>query len=177
MEVVRWRSCRVAARFLHGRVVRAVWVELERPDCRDRPPEQRLLLCTDPDLPAPEIITAYAKRWAVEPLFKDMKHGWGLKDAWQRSRQGLMRWVTLLGVGYALTQMLAYSDPARLDGLAEPAPWRPPGTQTAGVIQAGIGRILRAVGLAAFIAAMSAKLRAEARHAGGPSSPTSAQAV
>jgi DDE superfamily endonuclease len=177
MEVVRWRSCRVAARFLHGRVVRAVWMELERPDRRDRPPEQRLLLCTDPDLPAPEIITAYAKRWAVEPLFKDMKHGWGLKDAWQRSRQGLMRWVTLLGVGYALTQMLAYSDPARLDGLAEPAPWRPQGTQTAGVIQAGIGRILRAVGLPAFIAAMSAKLRAEARHAGGPLSPTSAQAM
>src|SRR3954470_18415413 len=62
MEVVRWRSCRVAARFLHGRVVRAVWVELERPDRRDKPPEQRLLLCTDPDLPAPEVITAYAKR-------------------------------------------------------------------------------------------------------------------
>src|SRR3954469_25841313 len=69
LEVVRWRSCRVAARFLHGRVVRAVWVELEHPDRRDRPPEQRLLLCTDPDLPAPDVITAYAKRWAVEPLF------------------------------------------------------------------------------------------------------------
>jgi hypothetical protein len=177
LEVVRWRSCRVAARFLHGRVVRAVWVELERADRPGKPPEQRLLLCTDPDLPAPEIITAYAKRWAVEPLFKDMKHGWGLKDAWQRSRQGLMRWVTLLGVGYALTQMLAYSDPARLDGLAKPAPWRPPGTQTAGVIQAGIGRLLRTVGLPAFIAAMSAKRHAEARHSGGPSSPTPAHAA
>ncbi|MDO9714733.1 hypothetical protein, partial [Paracraurococcus lichenis] len=53
MEVVRWHSCRVAARFLHGRVVRAVWVELERPDRPGKPPEQRLLLCTDPDLPAP----------------------------------------------------------------------------------------------------------------------------
>ena len=177
LEVVRWRSCRVAARFLHGRVVRAVWVELERPDRPGKPPEQRLLLCTDPDLPAPEIITAYAKRWAVEPLFKDIKHGWGLKDAWQRSRQGLMRWVTLLGVGYALTQMLAYSDPARLDGLAKPAPWRPPGTQTAGVIQAGIGRLLHTVGLPAFIAAMSAKIRADAQHSGGPSSPTPAQAA
>jgi hypothetical protein len=177
LEVVRWRSCRVAARFLHGRVVRVVWVELERPDRRDKPPEQRLLLCTDPDLPAPEVITAYAKRWAVEPLVKDLKHGWGLKDAWQRSRQGLMRWVTLLGVGYALTQMLAYTDPARLHGLAEPAPWRPPGTQTAGVIQAGIGRILRGVGLPAFIAAMSAKIRADARHAGGPSSPIPTQAA
>src|SRR4051812_4575926 len=69
-EVVRYRSCRVAARFLKGRVVRAVWVRLERPD---RPSEERLLLCTDPDLPAPEVITSYAKRWSVEPLFAAMK--------------------------------------------------------------------------------------------------------
>src|SRR3954464_4956593 len=177
VEVVRWRSCRVAARFLHGRVVRAVWVELERPNRPDKPPEQRLLICTDPNLPALDVITAYAKRWAVEPLFKDMKHGWGLKDAWQRSRQVLMRWVTLLGVGYALTQMLAYTDPARLAGLAEPAPWRPPGTQTAGVIQAGILRILRGMGLPAFIAAMSAKIRPEARCVDQPSSPIAAQAA
>src|SRR3954465_14659260 len=37
-----------------------------------------------------------------------MKHGWGLKDAWQQSRQVLMRWVTILAAGYALGQMLAY---------------------------------------------------------------------
>src|SRR3954447_12240213 len=177
LEVVRWRSCRVAARFLPGMVVRAVWVELERPDRPDKPPQQRLLICTDPNLPALDVITAYAKRWTVEPLFKDMKHGWGLKDAWQRSRQVLMRWVTLLGVGYALTQMLAYTDPARLAGLAEPAPWRPPGTQTAGVIQAGIARILRELGLPAFIAAMSAKIRAGARCVDQPSSPIAAQAA
>src|SRR5947209_4577591 len=79
-----------------------------------------------------------------------MKHGWGLKDAWQRSRQVLMRWVTLLGVGYALTQMLAYTNPARLAGLARAAPWRPPGTQTAGVIQAGIAGISRELGPPAF---------------------------
>ena len=106
-----------------------------------------------------------------------MKHGWGLKKAWQRSRQGLMRWVTLLGVGYALTQMLAYTDPARLDGLAEPAPWRPRGTQTAGVIQAGIGRILRGVGLPAFIAAMSAKICSDGQHSGAPPSPAPTQAA
>src|SRR5947209_13622103 len=76
-EVVRYRSCRVAARFLEGRVVRAVWVRLERPD---RPSEERLLLCTDPDLPAPEVVTSYAKRWAVEPLFAAMRHGWGLEE-------------------------------------------------------------------------------------------------
>src|SRR4029450_10242551 len=89
---------------------------------------------------------SYAKRWAVEPLFAAMKHGWGLKDAWQRSRQVLMRWVTILAAGYALSQMLAYADPARTPGLASPAPWRPPGTRTAGLIQAGLARVLRGVG-------------------------------
>jgi hypothetical protein len=123
LAVVRYRSCRVAARFLKarflkGRGVRAVWVELERPEQPDKPRQQRLLICTDPNLPALDVITSYAKRWAVEPLFKDMKHGWGLKEAWQRSRQGLMRWVTVRAVGYALTQMLAYTNPARLEGLA-----------------------------------------------------------
>jgi hypothetical protein len=174
LEVVRYRSCRVAARLLRGRVVRAVWVELERPDRRDKPREQRLLICTAPNLTARDVITAYAKRWAVEPLFKDIRHGWGLKDAWQRSRQGLMRWVTLLAVGYALNQMLAFTDPARLAGLAQAAPWRPPGTHTAGVIQAGIARILRDFGLPAFIAAISGKIPTRAQHAGGPSPPVAA---
>jgi len=68
-----------------------------RPDRRDKPREQRLLICTDSNLPTCDVIIAYAKRWTVELLFKDIKHSWGLKDAWQRSRQGLMRWVTLLG--------------------------------------------------------------------------------
>ena len=155
--MVRYRTCRVAARFLKGRVVRAVWVELERPDRRVEPTEERLLLCTDPDLPATEVITSYAKRWAVEPLFAAMKHGWGLKDAWQQSRQVLMRWVTILAAGYALGQMLAYADPARTPGLATPAPWRSPGTRTAGLIRAGLARLLRGVGPPALMPAISRK--------------------
>jgi DDE superfamily endonuclease len=163
-EVVRYRSCRVAARFLKGRVVRAVWVRLERPD---RPGEERLLLCTDPALPATEVITSYAKRWSVEPLFAAMKHGWGLKDAWQQSRQALMRRVTILAAGYALNQMLAYADPARTPGLASPAPWRPPGTRTAGLIRAGLARLLREVGPPALVSATSRKSnRQTGRHAG-----------
>ena len=163
-EVVRYRSCRVAARFLKGRVVRAVWVQLERPD---RPGEERLLLCTDPALPATEVITSYAKRWSVEPLFAAMKHGWGLEDAWQQSRQALMRWVTIPAAGYALNQMLAYADPARTPGLASPAPWRPPGTRTAGLIRAGLARLLREVGPPALVSATSRKSnRQTGRHAG-----------
>src|SRR5437763_3178445 len=157
LEVVRYRTCRVAARFLKGRVVRAVWVELERPDRRDRPAEERLLPCTDPDLPATEVITSCAKRWAVEPLFAAMKHGWRLEDAWQQSRQVLMRWVTILAAGYALGQMLAYTDPARTPGLVTPAPWRSPGTRTAGLVRAGLARLLRGVGPPAPMLAISRK--------------------
>src|SRR3954465_7222250 len=154
LEVAQYRTCRVAARFLKGRVVRAVWVRLERPHRCPGTSEERLLVCTDPDLPATEVITSYAKRWSVEPLFAAMKHGWGLEDAWQQSRQVLMRWVTILATGYALSQMLAYTDPARVPGLAAPAPWRPPGTRTAGLIQAGLTRLLRGVGPSALMPAI-----------------------
>src|SRR3954447_2052634 len=159
-----YRTCRVAARFLKGRVVRAVWVQLERPD---RPSGERLLVCTDPDLPATEVITSYAKRWSVEPLFAAVKHGWGLEDAWQQSRQVLMRWVTILAAGYALGQMLAYADPARAPGLASPAPWRPPGTRTAGLIRAGLARLLRRIGPSALTPAIARKSdRRTGRHIG-----------
>src|SRR5690349_7131940 len=177
LEVARYRSCRVAARFLRRRVVRAVWVRLERPDRRDGAGEERLLVCTDPDLPAVEVITSYAKRWAVEPLFAAMKHGWGLEDAWQQSRQALMLWVTILAAGYALGQMLAYADPARAPGLASPAPWRPPGTRTAGLVRAGLARLLREVGPSALTAAIARKsgLRSGRPDAGRP--PAGAEAA
>ena len=171
LEVVRYRTCLVAARFLRGRVVRAVWVELERLDRRDKPRQQRLLICTDPALSAPLVISRYAKRWAVESLFRNLKHGFGLKDAWQQSRQALMRWVTILAVGYAIPQMLAFTDPARLAGLAQPAPWRAPGTRTAGLIQAGIARILREVGRLAFIAAIWGKIASTASSTSRLSAP------
>ena len=177
LEVVRYRTCLVAARFLHGRVVRAVWVELERPDRPDKPRVQRLLICTDPTLSALAVISGYAKRWAVESLFRNLKHGFGLKDAWQQSRQVLMRWVTVLAAGYAVNQMLAFADPVRLASLAEPAPWRAPGTRTAGLVQAGIARILREVGLPAFTAAIWGKISAAAPRTSAPSAPPAPKAA
>ena len=115
--------------------------------------------------------------WCIKSLFKNLKHGFGLKDAWQQSRQVLMRWVTLLAAGYAINQMLAYTDPARLAGLAEPAPWRAPGSRTAGLVQAGIARILREVGRPAFIAAIWGKISATASGTRGSSAPPTAKAA
>jgi len=95
----------------------------------------------------------------------------------QQSRQVLMRWVTVLAVGYAIPQMLAFTDPAHLAGLAEPAPWRAPGTRTAGLIQAGIVRILREVGLPTFIAAIWGKIGATASGTSGSSVPLADKAA
>jgi len=86
LDVVRYRTCLLAARFLHRRVVRAVRVELERPDGGCKPRVQRRLICTDPGLSAQVAISGYAKRWTVESLFCNLKDGFGLKDAWQPSR-------------------------------------------------------------------------------------------
>jgi len=172
-----YRTRVVAARFLRGRVVRAVWVELEHPDRRDKPRQQRLLICTDPALPAELVISGYAKRWSVESLFRNLKHGFGLKDAWQQSRQALMRWVTVLAVAYAIPQMLAFADPARLAGLAQPAPWRAPGSRTAGLIQAGIARILREVGRSAFSAAIWGKIGTSGADTSGSLAPLADKAA
>ena len=174
LEVVRYRTRVVAARFLRGRVV---WVELEHPDRRDKPRQQRLLICTDPALPAELVISGYAKRWSVESLFRNLKHGFGLKDAWQQSRQALMRWVTVLAVAYAIPQMLAFADPARLAGLAQPAPWRAPGSRTAGLIQAGIARILREVGRSAFSAAIWGKIGTSGADTSGSLAPLADKAA
>ena len=69
-----------------------------------------------------------------------------------------MRWVGVLCAGYALAQILAYADPADTGDLAQPAPWRPPGTVTDGIIQAGLERLLRTLGFPGLIAAMSRKI-------------------
>jgi hypothetical protein len=113
----------------------------------------------------------------VESLFRNLKHGWGLKGSWQQSRQALMRWVTVLAAGYAINQMLAFTDPARLAALAEPTLWRAPSTRTAGLIQAGIALILREVGLPAFIAAISEKIGATAPGTSRASAPLAAKAA
>jgi hypothetical protein len=78
---------------------------------------------------------------------------------------------------YAIPQMLAFADPARLAGLAQPAPWRAPGTRTAGLIQAGIARVLGEVGRSAFIAAIWGKIAAAASGTSGSLTPLADKAA
>jgi hypothetical protein len=176
-EVVRYRTCCVAARFLKGQLVRAVWIGLERPDRPKGRTETRLLICTGPVLPAIDVIRAYAKRWAVEPLFFAIKHHWGLKDAWQRSRSALIRWVTILATGYAINQMLTYTDPVLIGDLAQPAPWRRKGEITDGIIRSGFNRMLRQIGVIGIVTMKPQQIYAENPPAGYPTNAVALDAA
>jgi hypothetical protein len=102
---VRYRSAVCLARFLKGRLVRAVWVQFE--DESGTLSKSRLLLSTDHSLSAEAIFTAYARCWSIEDLFNQMKNRWGWREAWQQSRQVLHRWTQILSIAYALPQLLA----------------------------------------------------------------------
>lgn len=40
-------------------------------------------------------------------MFNELKHLFGLQQAWQQSRQPLARWTTILSLAYALPRLLA----------------------------------------------------------------------
>ena len=91
--------------------------------------------------------------------------------------QAPTRWVTVLAVAYAIPQMLAFTDPARLAGLAQPAPGRAPGTRTAGLIQSASPGFTRGLGRSAFIAAIWEKIDAAASSTSGSSAPLADKAA
>jgi hypothetical protein len=132
-QAVRYRSKIVKARFLDGQRVRAVWVELQ--DNQGQWRKSILLLSTDTSLSAEQVIESYGLRWSIEPMFKQLKQAWGLKEAWQQTRQTLHRWVQLTMTGYGLIQLLACYAPSSAESLCQATPWRRHSPVTAGTIR------------------------------------------
>lgn len=172
---VRYRSAKVKARFLKGQVVRAVWVQFEAEDGTLGAP--RLLIATEADLRPEVIIKAYARRWPIEPLFNQLRHGWGWLDAWQQSRQVLARWVQILFVAYALPQLLVLKGGDRLAVLTRLTPWRQGRPVTAGLVRLALQRILGQVNLRAWWDPKSRKFHPPAVAAETVSGPPLAQAA
>jgi hypothetical protein len=142
-QIVRYRSAVCLARFLDAKKVRAVWMQFE--DASGNLSKTRLLLSTEPDLTAKEVFTFYARRWAIEDLFNQMKNNWGWKEAWQQSRQVLHRWTQILSVAYALPQLLATYGNQQFQDWLEVTPWRRKKPVTAGRIRLGLQMIFRNV--------------------------------
>ena len=142
-QAIRYRSVIAKARFLGGRLVKAVWCELKGRDGQWKP--ARLFISTDTQLSAEEIIERYGLRWPIETMFHQLKQAWGLKEAWQQTRQTLHRWVHITQIAYGLIQLLSVISPPSVTDLCQHSPWRKVSPQTAGQIRKGLVSILRHV--------------------------------
>ncbi len=140
LQWVRYRSVIAKARFLDGRPVRAVWVSFE--DEKRGVTQERLILATDINLEPYEVIEVYAKRWNIESMFHQAKNRWGWNETWQQSRQAVHRWLHILGIGYALPQLLAIKGGDKVTKLANTTPWREKDPVTAGRVRSGLVRII-----------------------------------
>jgi hypothetical protein len=130
VQRVRVRSVIAVARFLKGLPVRAVWCEMRQDDGGWS--RARLILATETELSAKEVIEIYAERWGIEPLFHNLKRWWGVTNLWQQSKEALELWMQIRCTAFALTQLLALKLWASFP-LMDIAPWRKGAMITAGL--------------------------------------------
>ncbi len=142
-QTVRHRSKVLKARFLDGRLVRAVWCEFQSDSGRWK--SASLLLSTDTTLNAEQVIKSYGLRWSIESMFNQLKLAWGMKAAWQQTRQTLHRWVHITMVSYGLVQLLSCLNSHAVDELCRHSPWRTQTPKTAGQIRKGLVYLFRHV--------------------------------
>lgn len=104
-QLIRLRTVVAVARFLKGVPVRAVWCEFYDAD-KLRWSKTRLLLATETQLGAEEILHLYARRWGIEPLFHNLKRWWGVNNLWQQKLTVLELWMQIRSTAWTLVQLL-----------------------------------------------------------------------
>jgi len=135
---VLYRSTMCLARFLKGLLVVAVWGKL--PGQKD----WMLILSTDLSLTPERIIKLYARRWKIEPMFNEIKHGYGVAQAWEQTFQNLHRWVSMLCVSYSLTRLLSLVAASKKnDNFIPVIQWRTKSPITAGLVRIGLQLFFR----------------------------------
>lgn len=75
---------------------------------------------------------------AIESMFNQLKLAWGLKEAWQKARQTLHRWVHITMAGYGLVQSLSCLGNESVAQLCRHSSWRKGVPQTAGQTRNGL---------------------------------------
>lgn len=71
-----------------------------------------------------QVIESYGLRWSIESMFYQLKLAWGMKEAWQQTRQTLHCWMHITMVGYGLVQLLSSLKSAVIAELWRHSPWR-----------------------------------------------------
>lgn len=155
---LRYRHKVVLARFIKGAKVGAVWCEFYD-EKQEKWNKTRLLLSTNSELSAEEIIIAYAKRWSIESTFHELKNAWGVKEVWQQTRQTLNRWVQLTTIGYGLIQLLSLMPAEKLSCVMLQLRWRNKAEVTAGKIRDGLVKHFQRVNVLEWWSTTSNKIR------------------
>lgn len=131
-QLIRLRSVVAMARFLKGTPVRAVWCSFYDAD-KQRWSKARLLLATETELSAEEILRLYARRWGIEPLFHNLKRWWGVNNLWQQKRIVLELWMQIRSTAWTLVQLLSLVVEESFP-IAVVAPWRDKQPLTGGLV-------------------------------------------
>ena len=120
------------ARFLNGTPVRAVWCSFYDTD-KQSWSKARLLLATETELSAEEILHLYARRWGIEPLFHNLKRWWGVNNLWQQKRTVLELWMQIRSTAWTLVQLLSLVVEESFP-ITVVAPWRNKQPLTGGLV-------------------------------------------
>ena len=131
-QLIRLRSVVAMARFLKGAPVRAVWSEFYDAD-KQNWSKARLLLATETELGAEEILRLYARRWGIEPLFHNLKRWWGVNNMWQQKRIVLELWMQICCTAWTLVQLLSLVVEESFP-ITAVSPWRDKHPLTAGLV-------------------------------------------
>jgi hypothetical protein len=151
VKQIKYRYIKCLARFLNGLPVIALWCQL---------PDQSnwtLIITTDLSLTPERIIKLYGRRWKIEPMFNEIKHSYGVAQAWEQSTKALYRWVSILCVAYSLTRMLSLLFKSSKD-LTILVPWRKKAPITAGLVRGALELFIRRYGFAMLWQPKSKKL-------------------
>ena len=132
MRLFQIYSLCAKVRFLKGHTCKIVWCRFKND--KDVWAQWHLLISTDCTLDGHCIAQTYALRWWTEPLFNELKNLFGLKDAWEQTRQVLSRWTMILCMAYGLPRLLSLCFDASTVESLFPIPWRNRRPITAGWI-------------------------------------------
>jgi hypothetical protein len=131
-QLIRLRSVVAMARFLKGTPVHAVWCSFYDAD-KQSWSKARLLLATETELSAEEILSLYARRWGIEPLFHNLKRWWGVNNLWQQKRTVLELWMQIRSTAWTLVQLLSLVAEESFP-ITVVAPWRNKQPLTGGLV-------------------------------------------
>lgn len=116
---IKYKQAICKARFLKYEIVKAVWVEF------DNNQSMRLLISTDINLSAEEIIKRYAKRWDIESMFNELKNRFKFKDIMMQTTQSYYQFLYFKIWCFIIIKLSSIDfKKTIIDYIEESLPWR-----------------------------------------------------